>query len=441
MKKELFPFLLLLILCVVLSSSAETPDQIAFSTCDLVGYSAGGFTCMLDGLVYYCDYTSGTYAPLCTHPECNHAVPDQKYMLEHYRNRMDIMDDRSVCYAARLWLVGGSTIPLLYDGIIYFVTTEQNYNTKSNRVSLWKSSIDGSTQTIPLPDKWFPWSDSPLCQEMIISDGVAFLNIYSTPNSFSDDADSNPLEKCFIIRVSLASGESELLYEATAQSGTLSLMGCIGENLYFSVEEANGFTEMDFSRDPSPEELHAWALEYESKLLHSIMAVNTATGELITLDDRLHNMKRKFGWEFETVKGHTLYASRPPQSPGETALMLKFELPENKLILEYEYPYYSGETLYYPYCVLTDDIVMDFCFEEGRFALHDLKTGEIRMLNIPGNCFQGNEEGADVYDPYVYHLQPDPIIMSHYWPDGRITMSYVYADDLLTGNPVIRDFE
>ena len=83
--------------------------------------------------------------------------------------------------------------------------------------------------------------------------------------------------------------------------------------------------------------------------------------------------------------------------------------------------------------------MLDFSLELGKFAVHNLQTGEVKVLDIRGDSIYG--ANTDVYKIYSYLWQPDPILLYHYYPDDTQKMAYIYTEDLLEGNTAVRDFK
>ena len=73
-------------------------------------------------------------------------------------------------------------------------------------------------------------------------------------------------------------------------------------------------------------------------------------------------------------------------------------------------------------------------FETGDFALRNLQNGEITVLDISGACIYGND--GEYYDISSVDYQPELLLLDHYHADGRRSVSYITAEELLNnGTP------
>lgn len=430
-------FLVLIMVCGILPCAlAEQPESPAISVGD-VKYLQDGFLYEPGdrSLVYYYDYGSGFRMPLCTRPNCDHQ-PLIGVGLFTYETVPELMKDKqSSCYAAKFAFASDLYGYTLYDNKLYFFPSFcPGAEPGTNTVPLYVSEVDGETRLITDLGYLFPGDVEPEVMETTAYDGYLYTAFRVRRILSPEEAESEEIfpEEIQLIKCSMTTGESSVLESFCAQSCELDFFGLFDGILYFKLSTADGMapgqTQLDYMKDR------------RSKIRYSVLGINVKTGERVIPDQRLCDRNLNHGECFDIVRDEILYSIVLPASEEDpAALFLGYNLEKHENILEYAFTY-DYETDFYPYRVLTDEIMLAFNYETGTFALRNLKNGEIIPLSFPGACINGNDGQTDWYDIFVKYFQTNPLVIDHCYSDGTTDKAYVTAEELLTGNPQIHDF-
>lgn len=383
--------------------------------------------------LYWYDYATGCAVPLCSHLECNHAQPvaffDDRPFLEK-------LNDTSICYAWRLNRVP-MTGPVMYEGKLYGVSTFPDLFGETHDVDVYEMELDGPARRVASLGHLFSWEQHPECVDFLIYDRFAYLNMTVVKNPDLDLERSEALgdvtPESVLYKVSLDDGQITELCRISGQTCDYCLMGLVDGVLYFSQQIADGYA----SRAEAAS-FEAWKAEYEEKLRYSLLGVNTASGELVVLDEALCDMVCAYGSVFDIMKEGCLYAIIPPQTAEEKeACFVAYDL-EKHARTAFEPFAYDASNAFAPYYVLTDTTVLAFNFETGEYALRNLQNGEITMLDMPGACIWGND--GEYYDLSAVNAQPEVVLLTHYHADGSQSVAYITIEELLN-NGTPRDFD
>ena len=436
--------LALAVLCGILSgAAAEAPEGQVLCSYNAVYMENGFLYESFDRtMVYYYDFASGQRMPLCTRPNCDHRpVNERDPNSFHYSVAEFMNDNSSLCYAARLAYAGMfENSMVLYDGKLYFFPLfYQDPPPGANTVPLYVSEVDGETRQLTDLGQLFSGAYDPYPTGVVAYDGCLYYLFYLYPKeplegqkAIEPDPDLQP-GSYQLVKCSMATGEASILETFYAESCDINLMGIYGGVLYYRINAANG---LDLNLQDGREQ----ADDTRNKCRYSVLGIDVNTGEKVMTDRRLCDraMQKRDGYEI--VRDGMLYSILPPDTPdNQDALFLKYDLNRRETVLEYSFKY-DTESDYYPYRVLTDEVVLSFDFETGTFALQNLKTGEIKPLSIPGACIKGNAE-ADWYDIFVEYIQTDPLILDHRFADTDLDKAYISVDELLNENdPQMHEF-
>ena len=428
--------LVLFVLCSILPGAmAEQADSPAISVGD-VKYLQDGFLYEPGdrSLVYYYDFVSGIRMPLCTRPNCDHQ-PLSGIDLFTYETVQELMNDNPTeCYAAKFAFASDLRGYVLYDGKLYFFPSFcPSPQPGTNTVPLYVSEVDGETRLFTDLGYLFPGQAEPEALETVAYDGYLYISFYTNENSAPEGAETSEsvFESIHLVKCSMETGEASILKTYSAQSCKLDYFGLYDGVLYFKLSTADGMgpaeTELDYMKDT------------RSKTRYSVLGIDVSTGEQVIPDQRLCDRTLDYGECFDIVKDGILYSIVLPASAEDpTALFLGYDLNKRENVLEYTFEY-DDETDFYPYRVLSDEIMLTLSFDTGIFALRNLKTGEIQPLSIPGACCDGNDE-TDWYDLFVKFFQTNPLIIDHCYADGTTDKAYITVEELLSGDPQIHDF-
>ena len=169
------------------------------------------------------------------------------------------------------------------------------------------------------------------------------------------------------------------------------------------------------------------------------MGINTNDCQEMIPEPVLCDRMLTLCFTFDMVRDGILYSIIGDKDVEDSALLLVYDLYQQKVIREYPFRYDSQQD-FYPYRVLTDELMLSFNYETGTFALRNMMTGDITPLPVPGICIYGNQGQSDWYDISAMNIQTDPIILDHVFSDGRTVKAYITIDELLDGNPQIHDY-
>lgn len=387
----------------------------------------------LAGSFHWYDYETGIALLACSRLECSHT---ESVLTFDNRTIPERMDDTSVCYASRL--SESSLIDLvMYGGKIYGLSIFPNLFTEAHEIDLYELELDGPTKRVASLGNLFSWEQYLVDTEMLIYNGCAYLNFSISKNPNLDIERSEALGDVpplsIIYKVSLENGQATELCRISAQNCDYRLMGLVDDVLYFYQQCADGYTPREKAAS-----FEAWRDEYEEKNRYSLLGVNVANGETVVLDDDLCDLTLAYGTKFELIKDNQLYAIILPQTAEEkNARFVRYDLEKRTCTLDYSFAY-DADNRFVPYYVLTDTTVLAFNFETGEFALHNLDSGEIKVLDIPGACIYGNE--GEYYDISSVECQPEVLLFDHYDADGRLTVAYMTIEELLN-NEMPHDFD
>lgn len=443
MKKTLI-FVTALVLFTLNTAFAENMES--FSFYDYInGYSSSGVLSWQGETLYYFDYTSGEALPVCTHPECNHDA--SVIQNREYESILDMLNDSTVCYAARLGHAAAMGMKsLLFNDKIYSLDCWMDPFEQISEIDLYESQIDGETRILATLNDLLPQGQQYSCSGFMIDNGKAYLSVSATP--FSQDSQSEELSinqtdalsnsqlmTETLFSISLSDGKPSILKTYSAQSCSISFLGIYDGILYFTLDCANGFTPMEQCAS-----VKEWFKEFQSKKHSSVLGIDIITGDIIIPHSRLYERVSANSFSFDVVKDGILYSIIwSEDTENNSGVFMKYDLRLRKEILEYPILYQNTPD-FYPYFVLNDEIMLAFQFESGTFALRNLKTDEIQPMTFPGICFHGNEGQSDWYDISTICIQTNPIILFHIFSDDHMVQSYITAEELLSDNPVIHDF-
>ena len=418
---------------------AEQPEGPAISTYD-VSCTQNGFLYepSVGTAVYYYDYAAGQRKALCSRPDCEHRpVGDIDQDAYHYSVPEFMNNNPSLCYAARFAYASSIGARIMYQDKLYFFLTFYNgFEMGLHAIPLCVSEPEGETRILTDLSLLFSETYGPWAVEALAYDGFLYyafcLDEFPFPeeNPAAPDPDL-PYGSIQLVKCSMDTGEASVMETFSAESNEFHFLGLYDGVLYYLIRTANGMepaeTELDYLK------------EVRNKTHYSVQGINVKTGEKILPDPRLCDRTLLYGEAFDIVKDGILYSIILPETAEDnTALFLGYDLNRRETVLEYPFEYF--DTDFYPYRMLTDDIVLAFNFETGTFALRNLKTGEIRPLSIPGACINGNEGQTDWYDIFAANFQTDPLILDHRFSETEVDKAYVTAEELLAGNPQIHDF-
>lgn len=439
--KRIWAWLLVLtLLCGILPCAlAEQPEAPAISAYD-VSYTQDGFLFETSaGSAVYCyDCASGQRKALCSHPGCDHRPVEEIDMNEYHYSVPEFMNENpSLCYAARIACVSNTDARVMYQNKLYFFPTFYNgFEMGNHAVPLCVSEVEGETRMLTDLRSLFPEAYDPYAEAAVGYDGNLYyvFRLYEkkpVEGEQSIDPDPGlPFGSILLVKCSMDNGAATVLETFAAESNDLHFLGLYDGVLYYLISIADGIGPTETDDD--------YYNELRRKTRYSVQGINVKTGEKILPDSRLCDRKLPYGDVFDIVKNGMLYSIVLPESSEDrTALFLKYDLVRRETVLEYPFEYF--ETDFYPYRVLTDEIMLAFNFETGTFALRNLKTGEIKPLAIPGACIYGNSQ-TDWYDIFAANFQTDPIILDHRLSETEVDKAYVTAEELLTGNPQVHDF-
>ena len=430
-------FMVLILLCGILPCAlAEQPESPAISF-GYAKYLQNGFLYEpFDGsTVRYYDYAAGTRRILCTRPDCDHRQVGNIDLNDYHYSVAEFMNENpSLCYAARVAFASQDNAYVMYGNkLYYFPSFYQESQPGTNTVPLYVSEVDGKTRLLTDLGYLFPGDCIPQPWEMLAYDGYLYIEVHLFENPDWEGTGSSGILPGTIqlIKCSMDTGEASVLESFWSEYCDFHCFGLYDGILYYLISTASGMgpaeTELDYMRDT------------RSKTRYSVQGINVSTGEKVIPDPKLCNRSMDYGEAFDIVRDGVLYSIILPETAEDnTALFLGYDLNRRETVLEYSFAY--CRTDYYPYRVLTDEIMLAFNFETGTFALQNLKTGEVRPLSIPGACIYGNEGQTDWYDIFTAYFQTDPLVLDHRFSETEVDKAYVTAEELLTGNPQIHDF-
>ena len=438
-KRTVSWFLILVIICSILPGSmAEQQESPAISFGE-TKYLQDGFLYEPGdrSLVYYYDYASGLRMPLCTRPNCEHRPIEQMNFNDFHFSAAEMMNETpSLCYAARLAFASELSGYVLYDRKLYFFPSfYEDPQPGTNTLPLYASEVDGETRLLTDLGYLFPANVEPMARDMLAYNGFLYIQVALVDNpSWKENESTKEVLPGTIqlIKCSMDTGEASVLGTFYAESCSVFLIGLYDDVLYYEISTANGMepaeTEWDYVKD------------MRSKTRYSALGIDVKTGEKVIPDQRLCDRTLVHGDGFDIVRDGILYCIVPSETKADkTALFLGYDLNKHETVLEYTFEY-DDSTDFYPYFVLTDEIVLAFSFDAGVFALRNLKTNEIKPLDIPGASIHGNEGQADWYDIFTSYFQTNPLILDHCYADGTTDKAYVTVEELLGSNPQIHDF-
>ena len=441
-------FLALAVLSGILSGAmAETPEGPAVSAENVIYMQDGLLYISQDGgMVYYCDYANGQCRPLCTREDCNHgAAAGLDLGSFPYPSAKEFMNDASsgLCYGARLAFASmpyafSPNTCVMYEGKIYFFAAfYPEPQPGTNTLPLYVSEVDGKTRLLADPGSLFSGAYDPVVLDAAAYDGYLYYLVYlpekqlmEGEKAIAPDPDL-PAGSYQLLKCSMTTGEASILETFRGENCEVKLAGLYDGVLYYRIQTMNGLGIVT-----TEEEYRKGML---SKTRYSVMGIDVATGGTVLPDRRFCDRSREYGEPFDIVKDGILYGIVLPETAEDhTALFLGYDLNRRETVLEYPFEYI--ETEYYPYRVLTDEVMLAFDFETGTFALLNLKTGETSPLSIPGACRTGNAGQTDWYDLFTVCFQTDPLVLDHCRADGSAGKAYITAEELLGDNPQMHDF-
>ena len=424
--------LILALLCgSVPAGLAEQPESPAISSGSVKYLQDGCLYEPFDGsTVLYCDYATGECRPLCTRPGCDHRPMAETGAESFYDSVPEMMNDPSSgCYAARFAQASQDNAYVMYNRKLYFFPA---FLAETNTLPLYVSEPDGETRLLADLGDLFSADCIPFAWEMLAYDGYLYIEIHEFANPGPEETAENLPVTIRLVRCSMDTGEASVMESFRAEYSEFHFIGLYDGILYYYISMADNI-------GPVKTEKEYWQ-EIRRKARYSVQGIDTVTGEKVVPDPRLCGRSQNYGENFDIVKDGILYSIVLPETAEDpTALFLGYDLNRREKVLEYSFAY-DAETDFYPYRVLTDEIVLAFSFQAGTFALRNLKTGELRPLNIPGACFFGNDGKTDWYDIYDAYFQTDPLVLEHFLSETEFVKAYVTAEELLKDNPRIRDF-
>ena len=438
--KRIFSLILMILFssCVLPGALAEQPESPAISFGYASHHQNGFLYGQSDGSVIWdYDLTTGTCRPLCTREGCTHQPiswidPDS---FDYSALRM-MNENDSLCYASRLAFCSLDHGYVMYGNKVYFFPRfYPEPQPGTNMLHLLVSEVDGETRLLADLGPLFPGDCDPEVWDTIAYDGYLYTQVclYKNPDWEGERISDIQPGTFQIVKCSMTTGEASVLGSFWAEYCQVRFFGLYNGVLYYEVDTANGMepaeTEDDYLRD------------VRNRTRYSLYGIDIETGETVIPDQRLCNRTLQFGEQFDIVKDGILYSFVLPQSAEDhTALFLGYDLNRRETVLEYPFQYDDQED-FFPYRVLTDEIMLSFNFKAGAFALHNLKTGEISPLSIPGACISGNNGQTDWYDIFMEYFQTDPLILDHCFADnGKVDKGYVTVKELLGGDLQIHEF-
>lgn len=434
-------FLALFLLCGMLSgAAAESPESQAASDF-YVSYTQGGFLYEPgDGsAVYFYDCGSGQRRPLCTRAGCEHRLPEEISLDGFHYSAGEFMNGTSsLCYAARLAYAANFNACVTYGGKVYFFPLFYiNPRPGTCTLPLYVSEENGETRLLTDLGSLYSGAYDPFAEEALAYDGYLYYDIFlyeSMPQEGQEAIPADPglpAGSIQLVRCAMDTGEVSVLETFSAESNEFHFMGVYDGVLYYLIQTADGLS-------PAEDEME-YRKDVRSKSRYSVYGVNVTTGEKIVPDRRLCDRTLAYGERFDIVKDGILYSIVLPETAEDnTALFLGYDLNRRETVLEYPFEYI--ETEYYPYRVLTDEIMLTHNFEDGIFALRNLKTGEIRPLDIPAARVSGNAGETEWYDIFNMYFQTDPLVLDHCFPETGVDKAYITAEELLGDNPRMHKF-
>ncbi len=432
-------FLILALLCSILPGAmADTPESPAVSFGE-AKYLQDGFLYEPGdrSLVYYYDYASKQRVPLCTRPNCNHEPVEGPDLNDYHYSVAEFMNGNpSLCYAARFAFASSLYSYVLYNRKLYFFPAFYNDpKPGTNTLGLYVSEVDGETRLLTDLGYLFPGNVYPEAHEVIAYDGYLYImiQVYQNPSWKGTEPVEMLPGTIQLVKCSMETGEASVMETFYAENCQLFFFGLYNGVLYYEINTANGM-------EPTEDEWE-YLKDTRKRTLYSVEGIDVATGEKVIPDQRLCDRNLHYGERFDIVKDGVLYSFVLPQSAEDnTALFLGYDLNERKNVLEYSFQYDDKEP-FFPYWVLTDEIMLSFDFGTGRFARHNLKTGEIEPLSIPGASIEGNEGQTDWYDLYIQYFQTNPLVIDHCYADGTTDKAYITVEELLNeADPQMHDF-
>ena len=440
-------FLALAVLSGVLPGAmAETPESPAVSADGVIYMQEGVLYISPDGgIVYYCDYASGQRRPLCTRQDCDHrAAAGLNLGSFSYPSAAEFMNDASdLCYAARLaftcmpYALSPNTCVMYENKVYFYAGFYPEPQPGTNTLPLYVSEVDGETRLLSDPGLLFSGAYDPVVLDVAAYDGYLYYLVFLFEKQLMEGVESIapdpdlPAGSWQLMKVSMTTGDASILETFRGENCEVNLIGLYDGILYCYFKTMNGLSSIGTEEE--------YRKELLSKTRYSVLGIDTATGRTVVPDRRLCGRTRENGEPFDIVKDGILYSIILPETAEDnTALFLGYDLKQRETVLEYPFEY--TQTDYYPYRVLTDEIMLTLNFETGTFALRNLKTGEIRLLDIPGACINGNAGQTDWYDLFTAYFQTDPLVLDHCYADGTKTKAYITAGELLGDNPQMHEF-
>ena len=420
----------------LLPGALAEPAEGTVVSADGVRYAENGFLYEPGdrSLTYFYDLTTGSRRPLCARPDCDHRSLETD--LFTYGSVPEMMrENASRCFAAKAALACNPYGSVLYGGRLYFFPSFfPGPGPEANTLPLYVTEPEGEPRLLADPGALFPGSSVPQPWQMLAGDGELYMAFFMMDNP---DAEGNGPAECTpgsvqLVRCSMDTGEVSLLASFCSESNEFYFLGLYGGVLYYLVRTADGLAPAETERE--------YLEDRRSKTRYSVLGIDTATGGEVVPDPRLCGRTLDYGESFDIVKDGILYSILLPETAGDsTALFLAYDLERRETVLEYPFIYDMSDN-FYPYRVLTEEIMLALNFETGEYALRNLKTGETRPLPIPGVCVYGNGGQADWYDINVAYFQTEPLVLDHCRADGSVDKACISIGELLGDSPRMHDF-